>query len=755
MHPGTCRRCLLVLITCLFTTDARERVVSVQRLQLPLTNSASGVVVRKSVDPRTGRCRILSDDPRVASYEDVHRLLAAERSAQRGLYGAMDLSARQLYERIGDNEPVRVQIWVKGESIRYLSRFRATAEQMRQQSLELLRREPNERVRGIVAQHDLSPVHRSAGDFLECTVTRTRMRALAFDSSVVCIAALPEVKPCGNIVLFSALADGALNPAAHPADKGGAGLHVAVVEDGEQWHIDQVKMCLRNAAPNAMLFHKESRFYDLMNTEAWLVDNNIVTTSLSISRDPATVTAASTEFTLMDDFAYRWPCPLFCTPAGNVPIGYTSWTAEVNWQSYGALCVGSVKHWQQQAYVFDEFTATRNPEPIWGSCPGGDSACGGDRELPELLVPGSHPYAPPGEDDSPYQWAERIDSLYCSAESNPDSTYVCSTYFVNLWQGQGTSYSAPIANGMAARLISSNPSLFQNKPDCIKMALLLTAHNVEGGYWDAAEDGRDGAGVISAYDAVAYGQTCTDLTRMDTLPPVKTGFYTAEADSTLEDMTFQVRMPDTLPDDRHFRAVVVWTSNPDRANHVNALSDLDLGGFVDDNGDTYGSHSLDASVEMFDVPRSRVTAGKEYSFTLYARDIRIPQGARTDFFYLTVGWAWVRDHADSTITAIEWAVDDMRRGSGPRRVRVTARVRSAAVIEVSLAEGMSGGAYDIAVFDARGRVVAAHRVRPDSPDARRVAVPLKTPLAYGLYVVRVSADGCRTDAVACVNGGPR
>jgi methionine-rich copper-binding protein CopC len=592
---------------------------------------------------------------------------------------------------------------------------------------------------------------------MECTVTREILHALAFDSSVVRIGVLPEGKPCGTTRLFSILADAALNPAAHPADRGGEGLHVAMVEQGtDQWHIDQVRMCLRNAAPDAVLLHKEARFYDNMNTEGWLVDNNIATTSLSISRDPDWVSANSSEFMLMDDFAYRWPYPLFCTPAGNTgSTDSASMDVEVNWQSYGALCVGSVKHWREQAFVFDDFTAARNPDPLWGSCPDGDSACGGDRELPELLVPGSHPYAPPGEDDSPYLWAERIDSLYCSAQTNPESTYVCSTYYVNLWHGQGTSYSAPIANGMAARLISSNPSLFQNKPDCVKMALLLTAHNVEGGYWDPGEDGRDGAGVISTHDAVAYGQTCTDLTHVDTPTPVVTGLYTAEADSTLEEKTFRIRMPDTLPDGRHFRAVLVWTSNPDFENNVNALSDLDLGGFVDDSGDTYGSYSLDASVEMFDVPRSRVTAGKEYAFTVYPRDIRIPHGARTDFFYLTVGWAWVRDHADSTVAAIKWAAEDMRRGSRPTNVHVTARVRSAAAVEVSLAEGMSAAACDITVFDAKGRALATHRVRSDSPDARRVVVPLKTPLAYGLYVVRVSVDGCRADAVACVNDGRR
>ena len=53
----------------------------------------------------------------------------------------------------------------------------------------------------------------------------------------------------------------------------------------------------------------------------------------------------------MDDFAYRWPYPVFCNPTANG--GYDQ---EVNWQCYNAISVGNVKHNNFSTYVMNGCT---------------------------------------------------------------------------------------------------------------------------------------------------------------------------------------------------------------------------------------------------------------------------------------------------------------------------------------------------------------------------------------------------------------
>jgi hypothetical protein len=291
-------------------------------------------------------------------------------------------------------------------------------------------------------------------------------------------------------------------------------------------------------------------------------------------------------------------------------------------------------------------------------------------------------------------------------------------------------------------VISSNPLLLAHRPDAVKMVLMLTAHNVEGGYWDCTVDQRDGAGTISAYDAVAYAVTCTDLTNTPTPGAVEHGFFTTEADSSMAERRFDVRIPDTLPNERHLRVALTWTSVPLISVPWNQPSDLDLGGFVADSG-AYGSYSLDANVEMFDVPRNAVTPGRTYSFSVYPRCIRIPPGARTNFFYYTVGWTWVRDHADSAVTGIaRQPLGNTRQG----RFSAAARAVSSHVIRVALTSGGSGRLTAVSVTNLAGR---AHRVR----DWQRVGrdlyeVRLESALAHGIYLLTVQS-GQRRATVRC------
>ena len=78
---------------------------------------------------------------------------------------------------------------------------------------------------------------------------------------------------------------------------------------------------------------------------------------------------------------------------------------------------------------------------------------------------------------------------------------------------------------------------------------------------------------------------------------------------------------------------------------TNALSDLDL--VVQKNGGTQGSYSWDGNVEVVDLAASDVTAGSSYYIDVAPAINRIPtSGSRTNFFYYSIAWAWVKDHAD-------------------------------------------------------------------------------------------------------------
>jgi hypothetical protein len=208
----------------------------------------------------------------------------------------------------------------------------------------------------------------------------------------------------------------------------------------------------------------------------------------------------------------------------------------------------------------------------------------------------------------------------------------------------GTSYSAPVVNGLAADVIAAD-SRMVSWPEKVRATLLLTAQNVDEGYWTPSVDGRDGAGVVSGSDAVAFAQNHTT---------VYPGNSAVEKGMTASSMTasdfgagnkrFYFRVPNPKPAGQHFRAVLTWDSNPIVGGGVNALSDLDL--IVQVDGGNRASASWDSNVEMVDVDAASLTAGGTYYIDIGAYANRIPtSGSRTNFFYYALAWSWVKDHA--------------------------------------------------------------------------------------------------------------
>jgi hypothetical protein len=266
--------------------------------------------------------------------------------------------------------------------------------------------------------------------------------------------------------------------------------------------------------------------------------------------------------------------------------------------------------------------------------------------------------------------------------------------------------------------------------------LLLTAHNAESGYWDVDSDGNDGAGVVAVHDAVVYAVGCTDVSHELGSPVAESGFYTNQADSTMVDRTFRARAPDQPAPGTHLRVALCWTSMPDYDVFENVLSDLDLGGLTDDNDSTYGSYSLDANVEMIDVPVERLTPGGEYPFTVYATNIRIPSGARSKVFYYTVGWTSVRDHADSTVGV---AYRPESRGAIPAVPVIWAGVHGDGVLRVRIDGGSTHTAGQIRLYSLAGRLIGGARV--PAGERGQYIVPLQGSLPHGSYIVEYRSGG--------------
>ncbi len=615
----------------------------------------------------------------------------------------------------------RVHIALRTPAVKHLNRYTHTEDELREHARAVSRLQSFEPPAVFARRYGLRTELTDPSSVLT-TVTKATLSALARDHSVAWVEELLPRRPCAMVEPFSKLPAGALNPAEHWADRQGEGVRAGIVEGyltneyrlcrAGRWpepvdtptHTDQTYGCLLNTAPAATVDYRSGVSYIESSVRAWLVDSAVETVSMSL-KPPYPTPPDNIECLLMDDLAYQYPFPVVVTPAGNDGAG-----ERTAFQAYNCLHTGSVRFWQESSYVFDQFTQARNPAPVYGACvdSSADSCCS-DRELPDLLAPGSHPYDPPDNLD----WWRFLWSDPCVR---------------GYWPGKGTSYSAPIANGIAARLISAAPKLFRGRPEAVKMALMLTAQDVDREYWNPSVDGNDGAGAISAYAAVEYAFSCTDLSGQAVALAVEHGYVADTGAEGMSERPFAVLIPSSPPPHTHLRVTLVWTSNPDPASGANHLSDLDIGAFTSDSA-SYASASLDANVEMFDVPAGELTAGATYSFTLFPRTIRIPPTASADFFYYALGWTWVADTAGGLIA-----------GAGPQQASPPGRSHGMGawfvdgVLRLRLPPGLSA-APRLAVHDLCGRAVIDWQAVGGAGHARSVGLPVAA--GDGVYLVSV------------------
>jgi hypothetical protein len=611
------------------------------------------IEVEKVFDPKTGSLQMISHSPYIQSASELVKLEQEEQKLVRKKYGALaNPLMRDKIEALKAGEAIDVVITLKEpEGIVYLDKTKHTEDELRQQSISLTTLQPVISIPLLLARHGIkSKVIYGAGTF-QASLNRAELEKLAFDEDVASIAELsPQIPLQSGYTDITTLARSAYNHNNNAVPTtAGSGVNASTFENGIDptimncWgvngsrisqvpidtflfriHSNQTFRCLMGAAPGANLWHRNSSTYYLFQDINWIINNGISSMSMSKVRGddsgrvvfPNYSAFVNQEFRIMDDFAYRWPYPVFSNPSGNMGYQY-----DVNWQCYNAVSVGNVRHTNQTHWELVDVgnptggcTQTKNPPARYGG--------NADRELPMLVSPG---YAPttPLLSDACIETVTSLDKAYC-----------------------GTSLSAPTANGIAADVIAADGRM-QSWPEKVRVALLATAQNVDGGYWNQFEDGKDGAGVVDGAGAVAFAQihATTYPGNIALSDAIGTSVLYASDFSSSQTIDYKIKIPDSKPPGKHLRVVLTWDSNPVIDYYTNEVSDLDL--LVTDGGSQYMySYSWEDNVEMVDIPNSMYSAGSVVDALVYKMVNRIPSGSRQPFFYYAIGWTWVKDHAD-------------------------------------------------------------------------------------------------------------
>ena len=216
----------------------------------------------------------------------------------------------------------------------------------------------------------------------------------------------------------------------------------------------------------------------------------------------------------------------------------------------------------------------------------------------------------------------------------------------------GTSAATPSTVGICACIISANPALMRHNTENVRTALMVTAENIDGGYWDPMVDGRDGCGVVSGYNAAMFAQ---NVTRKDTLSAADTmglAFGWIPNNPALEGtrLIYKVRTPSVFPKEKHFRAVLTWTNSQNDSATDRTLSDLNLELWDRGNNNWIDlCYSIEDNHEVIDVENYELETNKEYSLEVTIESLRFPANPIRDSIKYSLGWAWVNDYAGKKI----------------------------------------------------------------------------------------------------------
>jgi subtilase family protein len=643
-------------------------------------NSLPGesIEVKKILDPITHQVTIVSPSRRVNSERDLVALEDQETRAIRTRYGGLDDGLALRFASLKDGDQLDLMVSLKNAAVPYLDKTKNSDTDLKAHTRRLIDLPASTPIETFTQKHAVKINLKLSQRSFRCKLAKDKLRTLMFDPDVAQISEYIESKPLQAKPAFTTLATSAYNPAASmPSDARGQGVNAATFETGittdfriclsnvnpaqvdlnefTASHSLETFKCLWQTATAANLWHRHStsNFFGTpgyAGTDDHNYIANLFIQSVSLSYDRSSChpgcdclleartihpyTANNWEFLDMDQWAYMWPFPVFSNPTANWGHQYES-----NWQGYNGISVGNVQHkdlnhFQQPVLVrpvcaaSDGANQSRNPQNRYGgpSFKAADAVynyASGDREMPYLVVPGITPTSGTEMNDP------------CLPPNSGQARTA-------LWMG--TSYSAPTANGIAASIIGSN-SRMVSWPEKVRAAMLVTAENVTGGYWNSnapgfgGVDGMDGNGVVSGAGAVAFARNHTDVSAGH-VTAVKDGMCAGSLYGNEGILTFKALVPASKPAGMHLRAVLTWDSNPVISTSDNRLTDLDLDAFHPNQ--IAGSHSYNGNVETIDIPSASLTAGGTVLLKVNSVVNRIPAGA---FIYYCIAWTWVKDHA--------------------------------------------------------------------------------------------------------------
>ena len=394
----------------------------------------------------------------------------------------------------------KVVVRLKFPPIQWPNKLEHSRDELRASSLAATALAPIKSLSEICQGYALIGMETDGKASMTGELTRVHIESMKYDPAIASIDVYREEQSLSPEL--PTLSVSAYNPGSIPSGSG-SGIHAATFETGltstflscigvtpaaydtdiygilqDIRHSNGTFRCLAATAPSASLYHRRSVTFDGTNDMNYIINNSVQTLSMSATRGGTSAYHSTySEFLAMDDFAYRYPYPVFVNPTANAGYGY-----ETNWQLYNGISVGNVRHTNGTTYELADCTQTKNPPPVYGGCISGTgSTCSGDREMPYVVIPG----IPSSGTDFATTCLDGAGSIGC-----------------------GTSWSAPVGNGLAADILSADSRMI-DWPEKVRAILVLTAQNVDGGYWAPGTDGRDGGGVVSGSEAVSFAQNHT------------------------------------------------------------------------------------------------------------------------------------------------------------------------------------------------------------------------------------------------------
>jgi hypothetical protein len=601
------------------------------------------------------RVALISNSPLIRGPRDLARMEKEERAALRRRIGNLNPSLARALESKGSGDLVKVVVSLATEHPGFVNASKLKEKEQKENARKWMNRRTLVQKTDLVQRYALR--ESAAGENAErgnaksvvTTVSKAKILEMSRDAAIAEISAWVEPKlltvPGAGPADFESLINSGYNPPGDMYNYNGGG--VGQMEGGGLR--DNFVNCIDPSL--APLTHTESSFpeeYQVHSEGVYMLaalgtpDNDryhFRTWDFDVARDSIInygIRSFSTsnvvfneeydpQARFVDQMAYVWPYPVISLPACNSGHAYVPCH-----RAYNALNVGNVQHYDNSHFsidwilpygmgtqAYEILTQSTNPAAVYG----GDD----DRELPHLLAPGT----------SPDPWWGFVHTCLL----------LDGGYLGQYWgPGSGTSFSAPVVNAMAANVTGANYNYNGPlRPVETRAALLVTAQNVDSGYWDPANhDGRDGAGTVSGANAVNFMSNATFVEPNN--DPAIHGIGSGSMDSlSFGPVYYNYWVPEEIPEGKHLRVVLTWTSSPGTSVSENEISDISLSASTDNHW--YVSDSWNGNVEMVDIPNTELSTETQYTIAVEPMTFRRASDG-PDFLYYTVAWTWVKDHAE-------------------------------------------------------------------------------------------------------------